>query len=395
MATIDELAKIIRDYYNRQVNSGKGKHFDECNSLCIPVASIPPYLNTLGIDWKSAFSYKKLPDLLQSLKGIKVLERQPPYIYIDSTETTQEEGTSCYLLHDRDPKSLPKNYEIRNAYRSLSTQSEDWVSIKEMMQKVNWKDTSEQFIKTYTFLQLNPDGNRVRIRNISRYEIEDDIFFQKQNNYPSNVEKLRKMALDESWDNKEKRNELLDNYLRYTYARVKDEKKIAISNDELHACWNTGLVDYRYEPIYCYLTRKDVYNRWVFKSFCINGEDSGKDMGRNISSMPERAVYFNENNLLCQPTEEDLSVDRDHIIREHPSRLHCDWLKQVLGDESNRLDNETDANYDRRISKLLPKGSVPNSLLQTYLKQTIEESIKRCQWNYKTAIPYYDPSSKK
>lgn len=29
------------------------------------------------------------------------------------------------------------------------------------------------------------------------------------------------------------------------------------------------------------------------------------------------------------------------------------------------------------------------------MKQTIEESIKRCQWNYKTAIPYYDPCSKK
>ena len=95
------------------------------------------------------------------------------------------------------------------------------------------------------------------------------------------MEKLRKMALDENWDDNEKRNRLLDNYLCYTYAHVKDENKIAISNDELHACWNTGLVDYRYEPIYCYLTRKDKNNRWMFKAFCIKGEDSGKEMGRN------------------------------------------------------------------------------------------------------------------
>lgn len=133
----------------------------------------------------------------------------------------------------------------------------------------------------------------------------------------------------------------------------------------------------------------------MFKAFCIKGEDSGKEMGRNISIMPERAVYFNENNLLCQPTEEDLSVDRDHIIREHPSRLPSDWLKQVLGEQSNWLDNELPADYDKRISDLLPKESTSNLLLQTLLKQTIEESIKRCQWNYKTAIPYYDPSSKK
>lgn len=379
MLTIEELAKVIQDFYNDQVNCGKGRSFDECNSLCIPVAIIPPHLKNLGIDWRK-FEYKKLPDLLQSLKGIKKLERNPPYIYIDSTESSAYE---------------PKPYEIRNAYRKLSAKPEEWVSIKSIMKEVNWKGTPTKFIKKYSFLQFNPIGNLVRVHNISRYEIIDDIYFPEKNNYPSNVEKLRRMALDENWDDNEKRNRLLDNYLCYTYAHVKDENKIAISEDKLHACWNTGLVDYRYEPIYCYLTRKEIKNRWMFKAFCIKGEDFGKDMGRNISTMPERAAYFNENNLLCQPTEEDLSVDRDHIIREHPSRLPSDWLKQVLGNESIWLDNETPTEYDKRISDLLPKESTSNLLLQTLLKQTIEESIKRCQWNYKTAIPYYDPSSKK
>lgn len=41
MTTIDELTKIIKDYYNEQVRFGKGKSFDECNSLCIPIANIP------------------------------------------------------------------------------------------------------------------------------------------------------------------------------------------------------------------------------------------------------------------------------------------------------------------------------------------------------------------
>lgn len=41
----------------------------------------------------------------------------------------------------------------------------------------------------------------------------------------------------------------------------------------------------------------------------------------------------------------------------------------------------------------MPKESSSNLLLQTFLKQTIDESVKRCQWNYKTAIPYYDPIS--
>ena len=402
MTTIDELTKIIKDYYNEQVRLGKGKSLDECNSLCIPIASIPLHLKEHKIDWKTDFKYDKLPDLLQSLKGIGVLRRKPCYIYVDSTTTTQEKYTACEYTpqnnignESKSPIYDPKPYEIRNAYRKLSTKPEEWISIKNMMNEVNWKGTLTQFSRKYSFLQFNSISNIVRVHNISRYEIIDDIYFPEKNNYPTNVEKLRKMALDENWDDNEKKNKLLDNYLCYTYAHVKDENKIAFSDDELHACWNTGLVDYRYEPIYCYLTRKDINNRWIFKAFCIKGEDFGKEMGRNISIMPERAVYFNENNLLCQPTEENLSVDRDHIIREHPSRLPSEWLKQALPNQSAWLENETPTDYDKRISDLLPKESPSNLFLQTLLKQTIEESIKRCQWNYKTAIPYYDPCSKK
>lgn len=402
MTTIDELTKIIKDYYNEQVRLGKGKSLDECNSLCIPIASIPLHLREHKINWKTDFKYDKLPDLLQSLKGIGVLRRKPCYIYVDSTTTTQEKYTACEYTpqnnignESKSPIYDPKPYEIRNAYRKLSTKPEEWISIKNMMNEVNWEGTLIQFSRKYSFLQFNSISNIVRVHNISRYEIIDDIYFPEKNNYPSNVEKLRKMALDENWDDNEKKNKLLDNYLCYTYAHVKDENKIAFSDDELHACWNTGLVDYRYEPIYCYLTRKEVNNRWIFKAFCIKGEDFGKEMGRNISIMPERAVYFNENNLLCQPTEENLSVDRDHIIREHPSRLPSEWLKQALSNQSAWLENETPTDYDKRISDLLPKESPSNLFLQTLLKQTIEESIKRCQWNYKTAIPYYDPCSKK
>ena len=301
MTTISELTKVIQDYYNEQINIGKGKSFDDCNSPCIPIANIPTYLMAHGINWRTEFNYDKLPDLLQSLKGIEVLRRKPCYIYIDSTVATQDKYTTDeytpqenFVSDSKSPIHEPKHYEIRNAYRKLSTKPEDWVSIKSIMMEVNWKGTPTQFTRKYSFLQFNPMGNLVRVHNISRYEIIDDIYFPEKNNYPSNVEKLRKMALDENWDDNEKRNRLLDNYLCYTYAHVKDENKIAISNDELHACWNTGLVDYRYEPIYCYLTRKDKNNRWMFKAFCIKGEDSGKEMGRNISIMPERAVYFNE-----------------------------------------------------------------------------------------------------
>lgn len=282
----------------------------------------------------------------------------------------------------------PKPYEIRNAYRKDAKSPEEWVSIRQLMEEVSWKNSPTQFINKYK-LQYNPEYKAVRVHNISKYEIVDDIYFDSRNNFPSSIEALKEMALEEHWE-----DNLLENYISYTYAQVKDQNKITVSEDQLHACWNTGLVDYRYEPIYCYLTRNNADNRWKFKAFCIVGEDQGKIMNNNISVLPTSAVYFGENNLLCQPTESNLSVDRDHIIREHPSRLPINWLRQVLGEAAEWLEGERPFDYDRRISELLPKESSSNLYLQTMLKQSIDESIKRCQWNYKTAIPYYDPTQK-
>lgn len=285
----------------------------------------------------------------------------------------------------------PKQYEIRNAYRKLSKEPEEWIPIRVFEDELKWNGNYKVLSSKYSFLQFNPVNKSVRVHNISRYEMKDDIYFDSNLcGFPASIEKLREMTLDEKWD-----KGLLETYIQYTYARVKDENKIATSNDNLHACWNTGLVDYRYEPIYCYLNRKNVSNRWMFKAFCISGEDEGKYMNDNIANLPECAMYFQDGELLCQPQKENLSVDQHHIISEHPSRLPFKWLEQAIGEEAKWQTDETALEYDKRVSELLPKDSPQNLTLQTFLKQSIEESIKRCQWNYKTAIPYFDPIYKK
>lgn len=402
MKDLKELAIIIKDFCSNQIASGKTKSFEDLSFPCIPISRIPLYLNSIEINWKE-YGFEKLPDLINNIEGLNLFYKGVPYVYLQSDKHNLKgsivNAASIYSVEQDAKKDStrfcePKDYEIRLAYRRLITKPEEWVSIRSLMTEVKWHGTPRSFTEKYK-LQFNPKGNLVRVHNISRYEIIDDIYFDpEKNSFPSNVDKLREMALDENWDDNGKRNKLLDNYLCYTYARVKYENKIAMSEDMLHACWNTGLVDFRYESIFCYMTRKDVNNRWVFKAFCIKGEDQGKDMGRNISKMPENAVYFKDNSLLCQPTEDNLSVDRDHIIREHPSRLPFDWLKQSLGEDVVKWkEGETSEDYDKRICDLLPKESSSNLLLQTFLKQTIDESVKRCQWNYKTAIPYYDPIS--
>lgn len=117
MTTIDELTKIIKDYYNEQVRLGKGKSLDECDSLCIPIASIPLHLREHKINWKTDFKYDKLPDLLQSLKGIGVLRRKPCYIYVDSTTTTQRSIRLVNILHIILEMSLNLQYTTLNLMR--------------------------------------------------------------------------------------------------------------------------------------------------------------------------------------------------------------------------------------------------------------------------------------
>ena len=387
MKNLKELSEIINSFYESQIRNNRAKNFEDCPYPCIPIASIPPHLKSEGIDWRKDYGYDKLTDLIRNLDDFELYIKGVPYVYL-CKDGKKQMNSRLASQGTREPKP----YEIRNAYRKLASKPEKWIPIESLMAEVKWHGTTKQFTEKY---KLQSTGNFVRVHNISKYEIVDDIYFDpEKNSFPSKINELREMALGEDWDDNKKPNKLLDNYLCYTYARVKDEKKISMSKDNLHACWNTGLVDYRYEPIYCYMVRKDTTNRWMFKSFCIQGEDFGKEMIDNISEMPKRAMYFDENNLLCQPTVENLSVDKDHIIREHPSRLSPDWLKQALGKEANWQSDETATEYDKRISALLQKGSQPNLHLNQLLKEAISESVKRCQWNYKTAIPYYEPISK-
>ena len=164
---------------------------------------------------------------------------------------------------------------------------------------------------------------------------------------------------------------------------------------QLSGCWNTGLVNGRYLPIYCYMTRVNPSERWVFQGFCIDGEDLGKVMNSNIATRPAPPLYFTNNNLLFESDIDKLSVDYDHIIREHPTRLPEEWLKRALGKEDiEKREDENQSEYDARLGNLISGDHEASSYLQNLLQNAIKISIMRCQWNYKTAIPYYDPNSK-
>jgi hypothetical protein len=68
------------------------------------------------------------------------------------------------------------------------------------------------------------------------------------------LEELAEMAETEDWEYQHVESEypksILYNYLRFSYRRVAEEGKIALSEDGQYACFNTGLVTPHQEPIF-------------------------------------------------------------------------------------------------------------------------------------------------
>ena len=68
------------------------------------------------------------------------------------------------------------------------------------------------------------------------------------------LDELAKAAEEEDWTYQRSTSEhpypVLYKYLRYTYRRIAEENKIALSEDGQYACFNSGLVTPNQEPLY-------------------------------------------------------------------------------------------------------------------------------------------------
>jgi len=173
---------------------------------------------------------------------------------------------------------------------------------------------------------------------------------------------LANLAEKEDWDYRYTETihnkPILYNYLKYSYKRLADEKKIALSPDGNFSCFNTGLVNENQEPIYAFFeaNRRPDSNPWVFKDWCTRGQ-------RNLNVFPELpdiAHYFDDPSCLVFNVRNDFRVNIDHIINETPR--------------------------DRFPS---PYRDMDDYALQTCLRGAIDNARERVRRSYKTAIPHF------
>jgi len=221
---------------------------------------------------------------------------------------------------------------------------------------------------------------------------------------PDVLTSLKVKALDEDWWFKEGPRDparpfpILFSYLMNTFGRLGLEGKV-ITNDAVSlAALNTGLVDYRYEPIYALFGRHKGPQPWRLLEFCIAGEHtSGQNLVRHFSPLPAGPHYFdNPADVMYDTRVGKLEPFWDHVIVDNIDRYPTDFLRAHWPTGFQELETvhmgrpERRVYFDRLGEAIKADASRYRQIINR-VKDAINLSIKRVSWNFKTAVPQYYP----
>jgi hypothetical protein len=221
------------------------------------------------------------------------------------------------------------------------------------------------------------------------------------------VNDLKEMAAPERWYYKTQNPDypytILAKYLNYTFFRLsKEVNKLCVSGQ--YAAFNTGLVNKIYEPIYAMFekNRNPGHQEWFFLGFCISGVDRlGKLLASNFNPLPQRAHYFkNPAELIYDVHAPEPQLNWDHIVLDNIARFPRNFIEEnkptnfVLQDTllMSTLDKD---NYYKDLASSIKSDSKKFRTITNRLRDSLYLSLKRVEWNYKTAIPMYYPKNDK
>jgi cold shock CspA family protein len=226
--------------------------------------------------------------------------------------------------------------------------------------------------------------------------------------YRSALELLAEMAIEERWffgAQADPRNEypILDNYLRYTFFKLKNEKRVLEFKDGNvgWATFNTGLVDRLYDPIYALFASNDRSQpAWKFYDFCVPGKGpSGKKLTEIFDPLPEPATYFSGNFDMLLDTTKDIHVDYEHVILDGVSRdrfppefLAHHVPKGFQWQDYPKLQRTDRQDYLDKLSHAIEQDLQCTRGIKNRLEDAKVLGEKRTRWNFKTAIPQYHPT---
>jgi hypothetical protein len=219
----------------------------------------------------------------------------------------------------------------------------------------------------------------------------------------ANWPKLAEQARPENWG-RDDRLPILINYLRYTFSRLVQERKIAFANTDSGqlASFNTGLVDRRFQPIFALLVPNKIVKvpgkrPWYLEGFCVAGENRlGKQLVNAFKPLPESAYYFENPADGVFDARAEVHVDWEHVIEENVERIPVRLLERTTqGFEVRALEvlSEEEAfAYKQTFAEYIRKDDFAYRMLIQAFDGALALARKKALWNYKTAIPVYHPA---
>ena len=176
------------------------------------------------------------------------------------------------------------------------------------------------------------------------------------------IEELANLAEEEEWGYvntpSNSNHPILENYLKYTYKRLAEEKKFSYSRDGNNCCFNTGLVTRNQEPIFAAFNQNmldGTHQYWHFWKFLRRGE---YELSR-FDTHPEMAFYFDDPTKLVFDPKQELVANIEHIIEDNKERFPA------------------------------PYNTMQNFQLRNFIEGAVNAAIERIKRNYKTAVPQF------
>lgn len=222
---------------------------------------------------------------------------------------------------------------------------------------------------------------------------------------PNVLATLKGLALDERWEfkntppNSERPFPILHSYLLQTFGRLVNEGKVLVNENAGLATFNTGLVDPRYEPIHAlFVPNDDPRAPWQLAGFCIAGEGAnGQNLVRHFAPLPSAPRYFdNSTDLLYDTRAGKPEFDWQHVIIERIDRYPAPFVEDhrppgFQEQDTTQMAVDERKAYYRGLGNAIERDSRTYRRIMNRIKDAIDLSIKRVQWNFKTAIPTYYP----
>ncbi len=219
----------------------------------------------------------------------------------------------------------------------------------------------------------------------------------------------------ESPDEDEKEYFILKQYLNYTFYCAELQGLISFSDKKDFAAFNTGLVNSSYDCIYMCFSASELNDKkvWRCEGFTQLGtEPLGKIMHRQIADekKPPRVNFLKINSKSGEDILRDIIFDtskaeslkngwdQNHILIDNISRLPLDLIKHCCREEDFSIiedniknieeNNDVKNNY-AKIQKHVEENAAFRNHLKEKIDKAIKIAIKKCEWNYKTAIPIF------